>query len=29
LAGGAIVLCALATHSALSLRRSKPPVGMA
>jgi drug/metabolite transporter, DME family len=29
LMGGAIVLCALATHSALSLRRSKPPVGMA
>ena len=29
LIGGAVVLCALATHSALSLRRSKPPVGMA
>ena len=29
LAGGVVVLCALALHSALSLRRSKPPVGMA
>ena len=29
LLGGAIVLVALAAHSALSLRRSKPPVGMA
>ena len=29
LIGGGIVLCALATHSAFSLRRSKPPVGMA
>jgi drug/metabolite transporter (DMT)-like permease len=29
LIGGAVVLCALATHSAFSLRRSKPPVGMA
>jgi drug/metabolite transporter (DMT)-like permease len=29
LLGGAIVLAALAAHSALSLRRSKPPVGMA
>jgi drug/metabolite transporter (DMT)-like permease len=29
LIGGAIVLSALVVHSALSLRRSKPPVGMA
>jgi drug/metabolite transporter (DMT)-like permease len=29
LVGGAIVLSALVAHSALSLRRSKPPVGMA
>lgn len=29
LLGGAVVLSALAAHSALSLRRSKPPVGMA
>jgi drug/metabolite transporter (DMT)-like permease len=29
LAGGAVVLAALVTHSALSLRRSKPPVGLA
>jgi drug/metabolite transporter (DMT)-like permease len=29
LIGGAVVLCALAAHSALSLRRSKAPVGMA
>ena len=29
LLGGAIVLSALVVHSALSLRRSKPPVGMA
>jgi drug/metabolite transporter (DMT)-like permease len=29
LAGGAVVLSALVVHSALSLRRSKPPVGMA
>jgi drug/metabolite transporter (DMT)-like permease len=29
LGGGAIVLFALVAHSALSLRRSKPPVGMA
>jgi drug/metabolite transporter (DMT)-like permease len=28
LAGGLVVLAALAAHSALSLRRSKPPVGM-
>jgi len=27
--GGGIVLAALATHSALGIRRSKPPVGMA
>jgi drug/metabolite transporter (DMT)-like permease len=27
--GGAVVLSALVAHSALSLRRSKPPVGMA
>lgn len=29
LAGGAIVVAALAAHSALGIRRSKPPVGMA
>jgi drug/metabolite transporter (DMT)-like permease len=29
LAGAAVVLSALVVHSALSLRRSKPPVGMA
>jgi drug/metabolite transporter (DMT)-like permease len=29
LAGGAIVITALAAHSALGIRRSKPPVGMA
>ena len=29
LAGGAIVLAALVAHSALGIRRSKPPVGMA
>jgi drug/metabolite transporter (DMT)-like permease len=29
LGGGAVVLSALVAHSALSLRRSKPPVGMA
>ena len=29
LVGGAVVLSALVAHSALSLRRSKPPVGMA
>jgi drug/metabolite transporter (DMT)-like permease len=28
LAGGAIVLAALALHSALGVRRSRPPVGM-
>ena len=29
LAGGGIVIAALAAHSALGIRRSKPPVGMA
>ena len=29
LAGGLVVLGALVVHSGLSLRRSKPPVGMA
>jgi hypothetical protein len=29
LVGGAVVLAALIAHSGLSLRRSKPPVGMA
>ncbi len=29
LAGGAIVIAALAAHSALGIRRSKPPVGLA